>query len=199
MNLLKSQNRIIELMSRFVFQVNDSTAMSRTDINKASETILRHLLAEVYDYTELKNLNSEKNNYPGIDLGDEKARVAIQITSTSDNEKIKDTLRKFVKYKLYEKYDKLIIYILTEKQGSYTGSGHKDIIQDRFTFDKDKDIIDRQDIIKEVANLQDIEKVRRIENILEANFGETRTAPEREVADKVQQIINDNIKLFVGR
>ncbi|WP_148114276.1 AAA family ATPase, partial [Trichormus variabilis] len=27
----------------------------------------------------------------------------------------------------------------------------------------------------------------------------TRTAPEREVADKVQQIINDNIKLFVGR
>lgn len=199
MNLLKSQNRIIELMSRFVFQVNGSTAMSRTDINKASETTLRHLLAEVYDYTELKNLNCENNNYPGIDLGDEKVRVAIQITSTSDNEKIKDTLRKFVKYELYKKYDRLIIYILTDKQGNYTGSGHKDIIKDRFTFDKDKDIIDRQDIIKEVANLQDIEKVRRIESILEAHFGETRTAPEREVADKVQQIINDNIQLFVGR
>ncbi|MBD2139290.1 SMEK domain-containing protein [Anabaena sp. FACHB-1237] len=104
MNLLKSQNRIIVLMSRFVDQVNDSTAMARTDINKVAETILTHLLAEVYDYRELKNLNSETNNYPGIDLGDEKARVAFQITSTSDNEKIKDTLGKFVKYELYRTY-----------------------------------------------------------------------------------------------
>ncbi|MDZ8026435.1 MAG: SMEK domain-containing protein [Nostoc sp. DcaGUA01] len=199
MNLLDSENRINELMSRFIAQIKHSSAMSRIDINKIAETILIPIFAEVYGYKHLNNLNyTEENNYPGIDLGDETARVAFQVTSTSNNEKIKDTLEKFVKNKFYEKYDKLIIYILTEKQGHYTGSGHEEIIQGTFHFDKDKDIRDSQDILKEVANLQ-IEKTCRIESILEANFGEKRKAPEREVADKVKQIINENIKFFVGR
>ncbi|MBO1048119.1 MAG: ATP-binding protein [Dolichospermum sp. DEX182a] len=200
MNLLKSQNRIVELMERFVNQVKKFTVISRTDINKVAETIIIPLFAEIYAYKNLENLNyTKRTNYEGIDLGDETARVAFQITSTSGSEKIKDTLEKFVdeKYKLYEKYDRLIIYILTEKKKNQ-GSGHKEIIQGKFQFDKDKDIIDYQDLLKEISNLQ-IDKVRKIESILEANFGETRTAPEREVADKVQQIINENIKLFVGR
>jgi hypothetical protein len=200
MNLLKSQNRIVELMERFVNQVKKFTVISRTDINKVAETIMIPLFAEIYGYKNLENLNyTKRTNYEGIDLGDETARVAFQITSTSGSEKIKDTLEKFVdeKYKLYEKYDRLIIYILTEKKKNQ-GSGHKEIIQGKFQFDKDKDIIDYQDLLKEISNLQ-IDKVRKIESILEANFGETRTAPEREVADKVQQIINENIKLFVGR
>lgn len=64
--------------------------------------------------------------------------VAFQITSTSNSEKIKKTLRKFVEYKLYEKYDSLIIYILTEKQQSYSGKGYEELIQNKFAFDKDK-------------------------------------------------------------
>ncbi len=99
--------------------------MTRTDINKVAETLLIPLFSEVYGYTHLQNLNyTEGSNYPGIDLGDETARVAFQITSTSNSEKIKKTLRKFVEYKLYEKYDSLIIYILTEKQQSYSGKGY---------------------------------------------------------------------------
>src|SRR4028119_469891 len=129
MNLLRSQNRINELMSRFVAQIEGATAMSRTDINRVAQTILIPLLAEVYGYTELKNLDSpEDPNYPAIDLGDETARVAFQVTSTSGSEKIKKTLRKFVERELYEKYDKLIIYILTEKQDSYSGKGYEEII-----------------------------------------------------------------------
>jgi hypothetical protein len=200
MNLEKSQNRIRELMVRFRDWIKTGTAMDKTDSNKVAETILIPLFAEIYEYKHLENLNyTKRKDYKGIDLGDETARVAFQITSTSGSEKIKETLQKFVdeKDKLYEKYDRLIIYILTDKKNNQ-GSGHKEIIQGKFQFDKDKDIIDYQDILKEISNLQ-IDKVRRIESILEANFGETRTAPEREVADKVQQIINDNIKLFVGR
>ncbi|OBQ30276.1 MAG: hypothetical protein AN483_06235 [Aphanizomenon flos-aquae MDT14a] len=200
MNLEKSQNRIRELMVRFRDWIKTGTAMDKTDSNKVAETILIPLFAEIYEYKHLENLNyTKRKDYKGIDLGDETARVAFQITSTSDNKKIKETLQKFVdeKDKLYERYDRLIIYILTDKKNNQ-GSGHKEIIQGKFQFDKDKDIIDYQDILKEISNLQ-IDKVRRIESILEANFGETRTASEREVADKVQQLINDNIKLFVGR
>lgn len=173
--------------------------MTRTDINKVAETLLIPLFSEVYSYTHLQNLNdTEGSNYPGIDLGDERARVAFQITSTSNSEKIKNTLRKFVKYKLYEKYDRLIIYILTEKQQSYSGSGYDEIIQNNFTFDKDKDIWDYRDLLKAVANLQ-IDQVCRIEAILEANFGEGRRLTEWEVVDKVEQTISEYTQLFVGR
>ncbi|HEY9904641.1 MAG TPA: SMEK domain-containing protein, partial [Candidatus Sericytochromatia bacterium] len=117
--------------------------MDRTDANKVAETIVIPLFAEVYGYRHLKNLNYTKgSNYFAIDLGDERARVAFQITSTSGSEKIKKTLRKFVERELYEKYDKLIIYILTEKQDSYSGKGYEEIIQGKFVFDKDKDIRD---------------------------------------------------------
>ena len=111
MHSLHLQNRINELMSAFVTQVRGATSMGRTDINKVAESVLIPLFKEVYGYTNLRNLNEvEKTNYPAIDLGDETARVAVQITSTTDIEKIKDTLRGFVEHKLYEKYDKLIVY-----------------------------------------------------------------------------------------
>ncbi|MEQ8754972.1 MAG: SMEK domain-containing protein [Coleofasciculus sp. G1-WW12-02] len=199
MELLRSQNRINTLMSHFVTQVKGATAMTRTDPNKVAETILIPLFSEVYGYTNLQNLNdTEGNNYPGIDLGDKTARVAFQITSISNSEKVKKTLRKFFEYELYETYDRLIIYILTEKQQSYSGSGYDKIIQNKFTFDKDKDIWDYRDILKAVANLQ-VNQILRIEAILEANFGEGRRPIEWEVVDKVEQTISEYTQLFVGR
>lgn len=186
-------------MSRFVAQIEGATAMSRTDINKVAQTILIPLLAEVYGYTELKNLDSpEYPNYPAIDLGDETARVSFQVTSTSDNDKVKHTLEKFVDNKFYENYDRLIIYILKKKQKSYSGSGYEEIIQGKFTFDKDKDIWDYRDILREVANFQ-IDKARRVESILEAHFGEGRTLTEWEVVDNVERVVNEYTQLFVGR
>ena len=149
MKLLHSQNRINELMSRFVAQIHGATAMGRTDINHVAETILIPLFSEIFDLHNLKNLNAtEGKNFPGIDLGDENARIAFQVTSTSSSSKVKNTLQKFVDHKLYKKFDKLIIYILTEKQSSYSGSGYEEIIQETFTFDKDKDIIDYRDILR---------------------------------------------------
>lgn len=132
MNLDRTQSRIIELMSIFRLQIESATSMSRTDVNRVSEVVLIPLFAEVFGYKSLRNLNdTERANFPGIDLADDDARVAFQITSSADNEKIKDALRKFVKCELYKKYDRLSIYILTRKQSTYTGSGHDEIIQGR--------------------------------------------------------------------
>ena len=172
MNLKKSQDRINELMSIFVVQVKGAGAMSRTDINHVSENVLIPLLSEIYGHTDLRNLNvSEDSNFPAIDLGDEKTKTAYQITSTSSSEKIKDTLKKFVKYKLYEEYDRLVIYILTEKQETYQGRGFEEIIQGRFSFDKESDILDYQDLLKEIAGFS-LGKSREVEKILEQHFGE---------------------------
>jgi hypothetical protein len=172
MNLLEAQTRINSLMSAFVTQVKGATAMGHTDLNRAAETVLIPLFAEVYGYRDLKNLNfTEGANYPAIDLGDEKARVAFQITATPDGEKVRDTLRKFGEYELYRKYDRLIIYVLTEKQKTYSSNTFREIVQGKFAFDADRDILDYRDLLKEISSLQ-INRVRKVQNILEANFGE---------------------------
>ena len=172
MKALESQNRIRELMSIFVAQAKAATATGKTDLNRAAETVLIPLFKEVYGYTDLENLNrTEGNNFPGIDLGDKTAGIAFQITGAADSGKVKDTLQKVIDYKLYNIYPRIIIYIITEKQKTYSGSGYTEIIQGQFDFDKDRDTLDYRDVLKEIEHFQ-IDKLRRIENILEANFGD---------------------------
>ena len=198
MNLEQSQNRIKRLMSLFVTQIKCGTAMGKTDLNNVAESIMIPIIAEVYGYKNLKNLNfTEGSNFPSIDLGDETARVAFQITATRDIEKVKDTLTKFVEHKLYEKYERIIIYIITDRQDDYSDQKINKIIQGKFSFDVKKDIWDYRNILEEVAKFQ-IEKAREVEKILEANFGEERKEPDWEVVDKVEQIINKSTELFVG-
>lgn len=159
-------------MSRFVSQIEMEAAMSRTGLNKAAETILISLLNEVYGWS-LKNINyaEENNNYPSIDLADEVARISVQVTATPNLEKVKHTLEQFTKHNQYLKYDRLIIYVLKKKQDSYSKTATQGIIQNKFRFDSQKDIWDYRDIIKEISNFQ-IDRALRIQEILEANFGE---------------------------
>ncbi len=166
------QNRIVELFSIFVAQVKGHTAMGRTDINRIAETVLIPILKEVYGYQDLKNLNDSEgnNNYPAIDLGDETARIAIQVTATSDSEKIKDTLRGFIKNEFYQTYERVQIYILTEKQKSYSGRGFQGITLNKIQFDIKQDILDSRDLLKQITVFQ-VEQLQRICDILEANFG----------------------------
>lgn len=170
MKLLVVQERINELMSQFVTQVKGANAMGRTDINRISETVLIPILAEVYGLRELKNLNTEEQyNFPAIDLGDRVAGLAIQVTSTTDSEKIKETLRKFVDHKLYEQYARLQIYILTEKQRSYAGKGFDEIIGGRFKFNPKEDILDYRDVLT-VINGFPIGQSEKILSILDGNI-----------------------------
>lgn len=171
MRLLNTQNRINQLLTVFVTQVKGAAAFGRTDINHVSENVLVPLLAEVYDIPNLRNLNfTEESNYPGIDLADDVARIAFQVTASPGSEKVKETLRKFVSHELYNKYDRVIIYILTEKQKSYSGAGYADIIEGRFHFDPEEDVWDYRDILKRVASFP-IDRAQKVAGILEDNFG----------------------------
>jgi energy-coupling factor transporter ATP-binding protein EcfA2 len=173
MKLDQSQKRINELMSLFVVQIEGSASMNMTDLNKTAENVLIPLLNEVYGW-DLKNLNSSEEdiNYPGIDLGDETAKISVQVTATSKLGKIEETLNQFIKKAYYRKYNRLIIYILKKKQNSYSKTAIQKLIQNTFNFDPQKDIWDFRNILQEVKNLQ-IEQTLKIEEILEANFGES--------------------------
>ena len=175
MNLLESRNRINYLFSVFVTEVKGATAMGQIDINKVSETLLIPLLAEIFGYKNLRNLNTtQRANYPAIDLGDETAKVAVQVTATSSSNKVKDTLQKFAKYELYRTYDRLIIYVLTERQKSYSENTYKQIIQGKFDFDANRDILDYRDLLQKIESFQ-TDIMYRIQNLLESNFGEGKT------------------------
>ena len=153
MKRIETEASIIRMLASFKAEIDTAGTMERRDVFLVAEDLLIPLFKVVFGFTHLRNLNQDKVNYPGIDLGDEEKGVAIQVTATKTSDKIKHTLRQFVKYSLFEKYQKLIVYILTEKQQSYSGAGYEEIIGERFSFDKDRDIWDYQTIIKRIANL----------------------------------------------
>lgn len=157
-------------MTRFVTEIKAAGAMHQTYINRVSENVLIPLLSEIFGHTELKNLNFESSNFPAIDLGDEKTGTAYQITSTPTSEKVKDTLKKFVNHKLYKRFDRLVIYILTEKQKTYQGRQFDEIIQRKFSFDKKSDILDYRDLLIEISGFS-LEQSHKVEKILEEHFG----------------------------
>ena len=64
-----------------------------TDLNKASEGFINNLINIVYGY-EFKDLNKQKLNFPGVDLGNEILGIGIQVTSTCNSTKIIETYEK---------------------------------------------------------------------------------------------------------
>lgn len=185
MKRLQVQYRIIDLMSRWVISVKGASKISLTDLNTMSETILIPLLREVYDLPDLRNLNTESSNFPGIDLADDNKRVAIQVTSTATSRKIKHTLTEFIENEkeLYKLYDRLIVYILVEKQKTYRGKGFDEIVKGHFEFDKKKDILDYRDLLEVISGFQ-IDQARRILEILEKNFGGEEKPPPLELPER---------------
>lgn len=82
------------------------------DMNRVMETILPDLLNQLYDCC-LKDMNTEKPNYPAIDLGDAENRIAVQITADGSKEKMVSTLEKYQKHGLDKKYDTLWFLIIS--------------------------------------------------------------------------------------
>jgi len=184
-------------MSRFVAQIEMAAAMSRTDLNKAAETVLMPLLNEVYGWN-LENINyaEDNNNYPGIDLADEAVGISIQVTATPTLAKVKHTLEQFTKHSQYLKYNRLIIFILKKKQDSYSETTIQRIIQNRFDFNPQENIWDYRNILKEVSNFQ-IDKTLRVQKILEANFGDEWLADIEKLQQEAKFILGE-IRTDIG-
>lgn len=76
----------------------------------ASEDLYCGLLNTAFGY-ELRNMNWVKDNFPAIDLGDAEERLAVQITSTGDSDKVRRTLTRFYDHKLERDYSRLIVLV----------------------------------------------------------------------------------------
>jgi hypothetical protein len=118
MRQLDLLNEFRELVSQLRTEVEAASAMQLYDTHKIAEEVVLGLFRELYGLSELRNLNADQKNFPGFDLADDNKRVAIQVTATPNIDKVKSTLETFVRDRLFDRYDKLIVYILTRKQSS---------------------------------------------------------------------------------
>ena len=113
MNRQETLFRISQLLSRFTEQVKILNSNGEFSINIHAENILINILNTIYT-CNLKNVNYEENKiYPSIDLRDYDKRIAIQVTSTSNLDKIKHTLSEFISNELYKDFN---IHVIEAKR-----------------------------------------------------------------------------------
>lgn len=134
-------------MSQLATQIEGASAMQMYDIHKVSENLVLGVLRELYGWRHLRNLNStERANFPGIDLADDVAGVAIQVTATPNLEKIKSTIETFLAHGLSKQYQRLVVYVLGRKQASYSQEAIDRAAKGQLTLDASKDILDHRDV-----------------------------------------------------
>lgn len=168
-------NEARDLLAQFVTRVKGATAMGHTDINVISEAFLTELLREVFSLPSLRNLNQEKKNFPGLDLADDAAGVAYQVTATAELSKIKESLQTSLGAGLHAKYPRIRIYILTEKQASYSQAAIDAVTQGRVDFEAGRDVQDYRDVLRACTGLS-LEQLERVVALLRNQFSRAASA-----------------------
>lgn len=155
---------ISEQLARLEIQVRNLNAQNLCDLNSISENSICGILNLTFGY-RLINLNPENSNYAGIDLADSRNKISVQVTSDKSKKKIQKTLNIFSQNQLDKKYDRLIIFILGEKQKQYRNIE----IPVNLDFDIIDDIFDFKKVLKFISSLP-IEKIEKINKFLEAEL-----------------------------
>jgi hypothetical protein len=168
--------QIIDELTAVSRQVESRAGLQLYDLNRYLEDFFKDIFNIVYGY-KLINLNEERSNNPGLDLGDESAKVAFQITSTKTSEKINKTLEKAAGQ--IGKFPTIFVLILVEKQGSYTGLDTT--LASPFGFKADEHILDIGDVLKRVLSLP-IDRLQQLHDLVTKEVA--RVKIELEVPDK---------------
>lgn len=162
----QSLNSIVESLSLYANNIALQNGAGFFDSNKSAEDLFIKILNITYNLS-LINLNTEKTNYPAIDLGDPNKRVSYQVTSESSTTKLKTTIAKFKKYNLLERYDELVFLVLINNV-------------DRNPSDRDikLKVIDLKTLIGDIGNLSE-EKIYVIDQYLKENIIYLNSATNR--------------------
>ncbi|KIX13903.1 SMEK domain-containing protein [Dethiosulfatarculus sandiegensis] len=160
-------------MGRFAHEVKVANAMGLFDINTVAEDFLIPIFTIAFNCPDLCNQNRIKMNFPAIDLGCETSRTSIQITSDSSSNKVRETLEKFDTYDLGKDFDRLYVYVITERQRTYTSQKLTEVVNRlSIAFDPTKNILDFRDLVKRFFELTN-EQLQSINRHLEVEFAKT--------------------------
>lgn len=164
-------DKIQEYLATFVLQVKISTKNNLYDINVHSETVMIPILNILFK-ANLSNENQETKNADSIDLLDTEQRIAFQITASYKLDKIKTTLIKLMTSNYKGKFDKLYVYVLTERQKSYSQPPLTKIVGKRMNFDAKTNILDATELFGRIKGITDIDVLKEIYELLRKQFSE---------------------------
>jgi hypothetical protein len=196
MRLMDLQLEVADLMALYAHHQRHLSAMSMY-ISGPSETFCLELFQEMFDLPNLRNLNADKANYPGIDLGDDVARRAFQITADPKLPKVLTTLKKSLKAGVTSKYPRIQVYVTTQKQRSYSQDSIDKKIGDALKFDGSKDVLDSTDVVRAFKQLG-IDKAEKVAAIIrkhvslatEVSAPEVKDALERDIENRLQEAVD---------
>ncbi|WP_339695629.1 SMEK domain-containing protein [Celeribacter baekdonensis] len=158
------------LLARFAYDVRVKNSMGLFDINTIAEDLLVPVFSVVFDCPDLRNQNKIQMNFPAVDLGCSKSRVSLQITSDGSSGKALKTVEKFEEHGLGSDFDRLLIYVLTEKQASYSSKKLAKAARDcSIDFSPERDILDHQNLSHLLSELPE-EKLEAVADILDGFF-----------------------------
>ncbi|MCW3072899.1 MAG: hypothetical protein JWO44_2789 [Bacteroidetes bacterium] len=156
--------KIVDDLAGLKYQLETRNRLQLFDLTKFCEDFFKDLLNIVYNYN-LINLNADRTNTPGIDLGDLKNKIAFQITSTNTKTKVNETLEKVTKTQIAQ-YKAIKIFIIGKKKVSYT---IKPELINKTGFKAEHNIIDIDSLLKDVVVLED-EKLEQIFSLFKREF-----------------------------
>lgn len=154
---------IKEKLEFLQLSISNSGSLNINDLTIYSENFFRDLLNLVYGW-QLENANAGNQNAADIDLADQKAKLAIQVTARNDHAKIAETLGSF--YSKTENSGRRLKFMLISKEAiKYKAfEGHED------RFDPAEDIIDIKKLLRKLNDLR-AERLDEIAKFLEREVG----------------------------
>ncbi|MGF9872894.1 SMEK domain-containing protein [Bacillus tropicus] len=180
-----------------------SNKLGLHDINKACEPFFCELFNVLWDFN-YKRLESERMDYPGIDLGDKKNKLSMQITTDGSKAKLRKTILQFEKEKLYKKYSVLNHFIVGEKHFSKNTLDSMEFHKDKYNmFHASKTvgnnvyqivIMDLMDLIR-IIDEQESKKVSEVHDYIQNNIHKY-IEPLRRIFYKIEP---DELKSFTAQ
>lgn len=193
MNLYEVHLEISKYLSRFKEQIKILNSNFEFSINIHAETFMIKVLDIIYD-CRFQNLNyDEFRNYNSIDLGDIDYKLSIQVTATKKITKIKETLEKYIENNHYKKYERLKILVLTGRQENYSNKVIDGIVNGKFDFDINRDVIDLTTIYIKINEINELQKSLAVLELLKIQFSDIKVSEKDLISiesfDELKEIV----------
>lgn len=174
----KQMERVRELIAIWLSKIRVDNDCDYFDINKDAEDIARRLLNLVLEL-DLINLNQEQQrNFPGIDLADQEAGIAVQVTSERSSTKIKHCLNLFVKNQLHTSYPQGLRFLILHPVETKFDKKTKDQFVECYgNFKQAEHILTKRGLLNNIDALfdNDPDRFQAVVDLLEEEFGEKKS------------------------
>jgi hypothetical protein len=171
MNVPEALEKISKALGLLTHQTSAENRGGLFSKNRLAEDLLLPVFRIVFRAHDLRNVNQDALNFPYIDLVDEKARLAIQVTTERSAAKVTETLAAFIKNGYEKRYSRLIFFVLTGDRLRHTAASKSKwnkLCRRKLRFNPDADILNTPGLFPLIQGLQATE-IFAVHQILETS------------------------------